>query len=588
MRVDDDGLIRGELEMGNHPDAAWIEKDIRGGIRQKVSIAYDPGETFDVTASKEKGGIPTRTYRDWLLYEGSTVSIPADYNVGIGRAQDGDRPARNGREELQRAVAEALESALKRKAEFKDSTDSATGSAASDEGNGAPVTEEVAMATENTAGAAPAADAERAAMREAEKKRAKTLRSLARMHGLDERGDHWVAEGTSVEDALEEVRAAQAAGETGSADSFVRSPAGPTQRNGELKRFDSFGEQMMAVVRASIPGGHTDPRLRGLFERAGTGLSEGTAQDGGFAVQTDFLPDLLTPMWDSGAIASRVRRIPVSGNANGLKVNLVDESSRADGSRWGGIQGYWAAEADAYTASKPKMRQAEWDLKKLIAACYLTDELMEDAAALAGTVTVGFQEEMVFKLEDAILNGDGAGKPLGILRGGLIASSPWVTSTAIEATQTIANTATFIAANAAKMKTRIQPRNWNGVVWLINPDIEAKLLTAVLANAPVYLPPGGISAAPYGTLLGKPVIPTEYNPAEGTPGDFMAADLSQYVCIEKGGVKTASSVHVRFLNDEQVLKFTYRVDGQPLPATAVTPFKGSSTKSPFAALAVRS
>jgi hypothetical protein len=52
-------------------------------------------------------------------------------------------------------------------------------------------------------------------------------------------------------------------------------------------------------------------------------------------------------------------------------------------------------------------------------------------------------------------------------------------------------------------------------------------------------------------------------------------------------MQRAVSVHVRFLYDEQVFKFTYRVDGQPIWSSALTPFKGSNTLSPFVALQTR-
>ena len=49
-----------------------------------------------------------------------------------------------------------------------------------------------------------------------------------------------------------------------------------------------------------------------------------------------------------------------------------------DGSRQGGVRGYWADEATEKTASKPKFREINLHLHKLIGLVYLTDELMED------------------------------------------------------------------------------------------------------------------------------------------------------------------------------------------------------------------
>lgn len=104
----------------------------------------------------------------------------------------------------------------------------------------------------------------------------------------------------------------------------------------------------------------------------------------------------------------------------------------------------------------------------------------------------------------------------------------------------------------------------------------------------MYVPAGGLSEKPYGTLFGRPVIPLEQCSAAGDVGDIILADISQYLLIDKGGIKAASSVHVRFLYDENVFRFIYRVDGQPIWNKPLTPFKGSATVSPFVTLAKRS
>jgi HK97 family phage major capsid protein len=83
------------------------------------------------------------------------------------------------------------------------------------------------------------------------------------------------------------------------------------------------------------------------------------------------------------------------------------------------------------------------------------------------------------------------------------------------------------------------------------------------------------------------VIATEYNATLGTVGDIMLVDLSQYTIVDKGGVQMATSLHVAFDTDEMRFRITYRVDGKPMWHSALTPFKGSATKSPFVTLATR-
>ena len=63
--------------------------------------------------------------------------------------------------------------------------------------------------------------------------------------------------------------------------------------------------------------------------------------------------------------------------------------------------------------------------------------------------------------------------------------------------------------------------------------------------------------------------------------------MSQYYLATKGGIQAAQSIHVRFIYDESVFRFVYRIDGQPAWSSALTPFKGSNTVSPFVGLAAR-
>jgi HK97 family phage major capsid protein len=343
--------------------------------------------------------------------------------------------------------------------------------------------------------------------------------------------------------------------------------------------FKSFGEQLVAVRKAAQQGVMADPRL---VDTKATGLSEGVPADGGFLVQEDFSATLLQRLYAQGELLSRVTRIPISANSNRLKINTIDESSRADGSRWGGVLAYWKAEAAEKTASKTKFAQLQLELNKLIGLCYATDELLADAAALEAIISMAFQNEFTFQVEDAIINGDGSGKPLGIL------NSPCLVSVAKESGQTAD---TVVTENIFKMWSRMWAPSRANAVWLINQDIEPQLFAMYLAvgtgGVPVYLPANGVADSPFGRLMGRPVIPVEHCQTLGDKGDIILADLSQYLMIEKGGMETASSIHVKFVYDETAYRFVMRTDGQPSWKSALTPAHGSNTLSPFVTLAER-
>lgn len=342
--------------------------------------------------------------------------------------------------------------------------------------------------------------------------------------------------------------------------------------NRSKDKFQSFGQQMAAVMVAGTHGGSTDPRLF----NAASGLNETTPSDGGFLVQTEYSDQILKNVWDTGMILPKISKITLSGNTNSMELNGLDETSRVNGSRAGGIAVYTVAEAAAATASKPKFRKINLKLNKLMGLCYATDELLEDTNALAQTITEGFRDEFDFKLTDHIINGSGAGEALGILNSGCVVSVSKETGQAA---------GTIVFENINNMWSRLMAKSRPNAVWIINQDCEPQLNQMSIAvgtgGVPVYMPAGGVSVSPYGTLFGRPVVPIEQCQTVGTTGDIMLCDFSQYKAIDKGGLKGDVSIHVQFLVDEQVFRFTYRFDGQPLLGSPITPFKGTNTLSHF-------
>jgi len=379
-------------------------------------------------------------------------------------------------------------------------------------------------------------------------------------------------------------------------------PAGEERANPDIKLgedreakkpFESFGEQLRAVAAAASPENQTiDKRLLGIHEEArATGMSESVPSDGGFLVQKDYVPGILEKVYSTGSLISRVDILPIGANSNGVKLNAIDETSRADGSRMGGVRAYWKDEAALKVESKPKFRQMELNLNKVIGLVYSTDELLQDATALGAWVMKNLPIELRFKVEDAIVNGTGVGQPLGILVSGCLVS------VAAETGQ-LANT--IVYENLVKMYARhysgapdiVQKPEDGSVVWLINRDVIPQLftmgLTVGVGGAPVFIPANGAAGRPYNEILGLPILPVEYCASLGTVGDIILVDLDEYQMIDKGGIQSAMSIHVMFIYDESVFRFVYRVDGQPKWTSALTPYKGAAnTLSPFVALATR-
>ena len=345
------------------------------------------------------------------------------------------------------------------------------------------------------------------------------------------------------------------------------------------RRFRNLGEFAMAVRNAHAPSVRAvDERLQ--FCAAATGLNQATGPEGGYLVP----PSFSETIWDGMNVGednllARTDQYTVDGES--LTFNANAETSRVT-SLYGGVIAYWIAEAAQLTGTKPTFRQVTVRPQQLAALCYATDKLLANATSLNQWITKAATAAINFKVGDAIINGTGAGQPLGLLNSGCTVS---VSKESGQAAATIQH------ANIVKMFARMHKMSRPNAVWLINQDIEPQLYSMTLALGTsalaVYTPPGGLSAAPYATLMGKPVIPIEYCATLGTVGDIILADMRAYITATQGGIDSAVSMHLRFDYLEQVFRFVFAVDGQSWLASAMTPYKGTATLSPFVTLATR-
>jgi len=354
--------------------------------------------------------------------------------------------------------------------------------------------------------------------------------------------------------------------------------------------FTSLADQCKAIKVAKMSNGrNVDPRLLRVKQMeldalkavAGTGASEGDLTTGGYLLEPTLVAEVLKPMHEEGPFTSMVSNLPVGSNSNYGWINGVDETDRATGSRWGGIRGYRLAEGGSITASKPAFRRINWELKKYGVLVYGTDELLADVSQFSTIVQQGAGEELSFMANDDIVNGTGVGGPYGFL------SSPCFISITKETGQTAT---TIVLENLYKMWARFPARNRGNAAWFINQDTEPQLDTIALEAGTSALEPRMVTYGVDGLMRikGRPVIATEFNPTLGSVGDIVLADMSEYLFWEKGGVQSASSIHVQFTTDETVFRFIYRCDGQTALASALTPYKGTDTQSPFVGIAVRS
>lgn len=352
----------------------------------------------------------------------------------------------------------------------------------------------------------------------------------------------------------------------------------------------SFGEQLQRVAVDGFRRKGVTLNGVNVRENAASGQNESVGADGGYLLTPTVTTGLLKSVRENSFFLPRVRKIAVGSNSNSVEMPYWPDKDRSDANRYGGAKAYWMNEADQYTPSKTQFATRTIKLAKLGALGYATEEILRDSTYLESIMTDAFVNAMVWEVDEAILFGKGtndAGKsqPIGMLD----ASNKALVTVAKGADQAAG---TVTAANIIAMWGRMAPEARNNAIWMVNPDIETQLIQMAMQveggdSQLVYMPANGLSASPYGTLFGRPIVPNEHMSAAGSVGDIAFINPKEYLWIERDGIRQATSVHVRFEYDEMAFKFTYRCNGVPSWYAATTPAKGSTSRSPYVTLAAR-
>ncbi len=306
------------------------------------------------------------------------------------------------------------------------------------------------------------------------------------------------------------------------------------------------------------------------------GMTVAVPSEGGIFLQGETSTELITNGFNNSEILPRTAKRTLT-TTQYVKIIGIDEQSRVDGSRGGGIRVYTNKELGEYTASKTKFAEVRIEPQKLTGLFPVSDEMMRNVTFLGQEVRQLFGEEFAFKCQNLVIRGSGSGEALGILTANCKISV---------AKETGQKAKTVNTTNLSKMWARCSGMN---PVWFINRDVNPELDALSIQVGTGGLEPRFVTYDAQGVMRikGAPVIAIEQCETLGTEGDIILADWSQYVCADMGDIQEAMSIHVDFIYGQQLFRFTYYFDGQPRWKSAITPFKGSNTVSPFVVLATR-
>lgn len=346
--------------------------------------------------------------------------------------------------------------------------------------------------------------------------------------------------------------------------------------------FTSMGEFAISVRNAVLNPSQMDQRL--VNAAASTYGAEGVGADGGFAVPPEWRSMIMAQVDAEDGLLQRTDVQTINSNA----ITYPTDESPAWASS-GGIRAYWDGEASTMTQSKPALKDLTVKTHRLTALVPVTEELLDDAPAMSGYVTGKAGEVIAFKLNDAIINGTGAGLPLGIM------NAPCKVTVSKESSQTAA---TIHGRNVLKMMARMPARSYGRSVWLINQDclpqvaglaMDVTKADGTAAGAGIlYMTPQGLAnQSAFGSILGRPILVTEACQTLGTEGDIILADLSKYLSVMRGAMKSDVSIHLWFDQAITAFRFILRMNGQPWLSAAIARKNGSNTLSHFVTLQTR-
>ncbi len=322
-----------------------------------------------------------------------------------------------------------------------------------------------------------------------------------------------------------------------------------------------------------------------------TALAESSGITGGYTVPPMFSQEILRLAMENAIMRPGAMKIPLT--ARTLLIPALDYTTSygAGISPFGaGLQPVWTAEAATRAESEPQFRQFELTAWELSFYALASNTLLADnAVGLDSLLTELFSMVIGWYTDYAYLQGNGVGKPLGVL------NAP----ATIQVTRQTASRVTW--QDVANMLSKIYwMLSQDSLCWVGHQSIIPQLYqlndqsgTAAGTGRALFIPlsegiqakiPQPEGAMSFGTLAGFPVLITEKVPALGTLGDLMLIDRSKYVLGDRMDLQVEVSPHVQFLRNQLAWRVVWRGDGQPWLNGAITLADGSQQVSAFVAL----
>lgn len=317
---------------------------------------------------------------------------------------------------------------------------------------------------------------------------------------------------------------------------------------------------------------------------ANAALSERVPAEGGFLVPERLRSELLAYMTPA-IIRPRAMVIPMDSERVPLPV-LDNPSQASSAQALGGFTLSFTPEASAITASAPAFGRTVLEAWKLAGLMKnVPNELVDDAAGAFGSflshvLPMGY----AWAEDDAFLNGTGVGQPQGLIYAPCAVGVDRSTASEVLLADLVAM---FKALHPASKQAGLTA-GVTSVAWLMSATVMDQILDLYLlpagasptSGSPVTLSDwfsagDGDRVAP--SFLGLPAFITDHQPALGTTGDVILADLRHYAIGDRMEmVVEPSRSGASFIDDATNFRVKSRVDGRYWIQSATTTQAGQS------------
>ena len=287
-------------------------------------------------------------------------------------------------------------------------------------------------------------------------------------------------------------------------------------------------------------------------------LQEGTDSEGGYLVPDEFEKTLVEALEEENVFRTLAHVIKTSSGDR--KIPVVASKGTAS----------WVDEEGAYTESDDAFSQVSIGAYKLGTMIKVSEELLADSVFdLEAYISKEFARRIGAREEESFFNGDGKGKPLGILAaaGGAEVGVTAASATAITADEVID---LFYSLKAPYRKN---------AVWVLN-DATVKQIRKLKDTTGQYLWQPSLVAGTPDTLLGRPVKTSAFMPTAAAGAKTIAfGDFKYYWIADRQGRTFKKLSELYAANGQVGFMGTQRVDGKLILPEAIKVLQQKSGSS---------